>query len=250
MPPIRNKMTIPAGMLHPAGLRDTTVNPDVQATARPPGVTLRPSPGYNTVREGKNQFQGKGPSGGFRPMEFAEDVGGTGAALSVIPGDISSIPNSGELPPADAVIVADRKLKPGFARWLHDGSDTLPDMGDRTKDRPLSKSFWANLNPTSVLRQEYQQSPVLSVAMGAGLVYVVYLLASEFERQVKGNRPGGVGSTVTDVPADAARTGGNVTGDAVEKVGKAADDAVAAIEKATDDAVKSINSAAKSATTD
>lgn len=245
---LRNRMTVPSGMLHPAGLSETFVNPNVQATTRPPGTLLRPSPGYDSVRQGKNQFQGKGPSGGFRPMEFAEDVGGTGAALSVIPGDISSIPETEWLPPADAVIVADRQLKPGWARWLHDGSDTKPDMGDRTGNRPLSSKFWQNLNPTSVLRQEYQKSPVLSVAMGAGLVYVVYLLASEVERQVGGRERGGVGSTVADVPAGAARATGDVTADATEKIGKAADDAVAAIEGATDKAVNKIESAAEKVT--
>lgn len=246
--PLRNRSTVPAGMLHPAGLRDTTVNPNVQATTRPPGTILRPSPGYDSVRQGKNVFQGSGPTGGFRPQAFAEDIGGSGAALSVVPGDVSSIPDSEFLPPADAVIVADRTLKPGWARWLHDGFDTIPDMGDRTRDRPLSKGFWSHLNPTSVLRQEYQQSPALAVAMGAGLVYVVYLLASEFERQVGARKPGGLGSTVSNVPASAARTTGDVTGDAVDKIGKATDDAVAAIEKVTSESVDKITNATKEVT--
>lgn len=243
---LRNRMTVPAGMLHPAGLDETVVNPNVQATTRPAGTLLRPSPGYNTVREGKNIFQGAGPTGGFRPMEFAEDVSGSGAALSVVPGDVSTLPDTEYLP--DAVLVADRKLNPGWASWLHEGMGTMPDMGDRTAARPLSTAFWQNLNPTSVLRSEYQKSPVLSVLMGAGLVYVVYLLGSEFERQVKSDSRGGVGSAVTSVPASAAQTTGDVTSDTIKKIGDAGDNAVKAIENATDKAIDAIESTTKEVT--
>lgn len=245
-----NRMAIPAGMLAPAGLSDTAVNPAIQSTVRPPGTILHPSPGYDSVRIGKNRFQGRGPTGGFLPMEFAEDVGGSGAALSVIPGDTEQLAVTEWLPEeqSQAVVIADRKHNPGWARWLHDGMGTIPDMGDRKQSRPLSKAWFHGLNPTNLLKEEYQQSPELAVAMGAGLVYVVYLLAQEFERQYKRGRGGGLGSTAANVPASGARAVGDVTGDAVDKIGKAADDAVGAIEKATSDAVDKIESTVDKAT--
>lgn len=246
--PLKNKATIPSGMLNPAGLTDTPVNPDIQSTTRPPGVLLQPSPGYDSVRVGKNRFQGKGPTGGFRKMEYAEEVGGTGAALSVVPGSTAQLDETEWLPENQdsvAVVIADRELKPGWAARLHGGLSTIPDMGDRKADRPNSRNFWSNLNPTSVLRDEYRKSPALSVAMGAGLVYVVYLLANEAERQFRS--PRGVGTAVTSVPAAGTKATGEVAGDTIDKIGEAGDNAVKAIESAADEAVTKITQATEKA---
>lgn len=243
---IRNKSTVPSGMLNPAGLVDTFVDPSVQSTTRPPGSILQPSPGYDSVRVGKNIFQGKGPTGGFRPMEFAEEVGATGAAMSAIPGDTAQLAETEWLPEnRDSMIIADRELRPGWASILHGGQNTIPDMGDRSANRPLSKAWFARLNPSNVLRAEYQKSPAVSVAMGAGLVYVVYLLGSEIERNVK--RPRGIGTAVTSVPAAGAQASGDVASDAIDKIGEAGDKAVKAIEDATDKAVDAIGDATKTA---
>lgn len=250
---LRNRSTVAQGMLAPSGYADTPVNPDVQATTRPAGVLLPPSPGYDSVRVGRNRFQGRGPTGGFRRMEFAEDIGGSGAALSVVPGETSMIEASEWLPesadsfPEGTFIIADREHNPGVAMRLHDGQGTIPDMGDRHPSRPLSRAWFANLNPTSVLRQEYQTSPALAVAMGAGLVYVAYLVGNEIERSWRGSRGRGVGSQAASVPAGAAQGAGDTAADAVDKIGEAGDKAVSAINDAADKAVSSITSAAESA---
>lgn len=245
---MRNKMSIPSGMLAPAGLSDTPVNPNIQATTRPPGTLLPASPGYDSVRIGKNRFQGRGPTGGFRPFEFAEEIGGSGAALAIVPGDTSTLPETEWLPDESVAIISDRKHNPGWARWLHDGMGTMPDMGDRKETRPLSKAWFARLNPSNALREEYRQSPEVAVLMGAGLVYIIYLLAQEFERQVKGSSSAGPAETVTNVPASAARASGDVAGETVDKIGEAADKAVEAIENATDKAVDKIESTVKDVT--
>lgn len=250
---IRNKSTIASGMLAPSGYADTPVHPEVQATVRPAGVLLPPSPGFDSVRVGKNRFQGRGPTGGFRPSTFAEDVGGSGAALSVVPGETSRIETSEWLPenadsfPEGTFILADREHNPGVAMILHDGQHTIPDMGDRHPNRPLSRQWFAALNPTSVLRAEYQKSPALSVAMGAGLVYVAYLIGGEIERTYRSNRGRGVGSQAASVPAGAAQGAGDTASDAVEKIGEAGDKAVSAITDAADKAVTAISDAAESA---
>ena len=145
------------------------------------------------------------------------------------------------------MIIADREHKPGTAVMLHEGYGTIPDMGDRTASRPLSRAWFARLNPASVLRQEYQQSPAIAVAMAAGLVYVTYLVAQEAERAYRSNRGRGVGSAVTSPASGAASGAGDVTSDAIDKIGEAGDNAVKAIEGAADKAVDAINDAASSA---
>lgn len=249
--PLRNRSTVPQGMLAPSGYADTHVNPEVQSTVRPAGVLLPPSPGYDSVRVGKNRFQGKGPTGGFRRMQFAEDVGGTGAALSVVPGETSLVEASEWLGrPEDSfpgVIIADREHNPGTALALHEGYATIPDMGDRHPSRPLSRAWFNRLNPSSVLREEYRQSPALAVAMAAGLVGVVYLIANEAERTYRSNRGRGVGSAVTAPASGATQGAADVSSDAIDKIGEAGDKAVSAIEGAADKAVNAIDNAAKSA---
>lgn len=248
---LRNKSTIPSGMLNPAGLADTPVNPAVQSTTRPAGALLPASPGYDSVRVGKNRFQGRGPTGGFRRWEYAEDVGGDGAALAVVPGETSLIDATEWLPePTDpvegSVIISDRALSPGSAVVLHQGESTLPDMGDRHPSRPFSRQWWGSMNPNTVLREEYRESPAIAVTMGIALVYLAYTVAGEFERNFRS--PRGVGSAATSVPSDGARTAGDVSGGALDKIGSAADKAVDRIGEAAENAVKTITDAAKPAT--
>lgn len=247
---LRNKGTVPQGMLAPSGYDSTVPNENVQMTTRPAGALLRPSPGFDSVRVGKNRFQGKGPTGGFRRMEFAEDIGGSGAVLSVVPGQTSMIEASEFLPePSDpvegSVIIADRELNPGAAVILHQGSYVAPDMGDRHPSRPLSRAWFSSMNPANILREEYRESPAVAVGMGVALVLLVNMVAGEFERNYRS--PRGVGTAATGVPAAGARTAGDTTGDAVDKIGEAADKAVDKIGQAADSAVDSIESAAKSA---
>lgn len=252
-----NPGVVAQGMLAPSGYFQDHVDPFVQSTVRPAGSILVESPGYDTIRPGKNRFQGKGPTGGFKPMRFAEDVGGTGAAISIRPnsgddtaGDIQEIADTEWIPDTmreGSMIIADREHNPDIASRLHQGMNTLVDMGDRDSNRPLSKSRWL-VNPIGMFRADLQESPAITVAATVGLVVLLHILATDVERQYRGYRGGGLGSTITSVPAAGVSGGGEAAGDAVDKIGKAADNAVNKIEKVTDDAVGAISKAASSAT--
>lgn len=246
---LRNKATIPNGMLAPAGLATGAADPNVQSTVRPAGTLLQPSPGYDTIRLAKNQFQGRGATGGFRPMTFAEDVGGTGAALSVIPGTTSIIEASEWLasPTDGAMIIADRPTEgaSGFAQVLHEAYHTIPDMGDRHPDRPRSRAHW--LAQFQALRQE---SPAMAVAAALGALMLLNILARDVERGMGGYSPRGVGSAATGVPAAAASAGGNAADDiaqqtskSLEQIGETTDKAVADIGRAAESAVTKIENA-------
>lgn len=245
---LRNKSAVPAGMLAPSGLAQDTVSPAVQSTTRPGGTLLQPSPGYDTIRLGKNQFQGRGHTGGFRPMTFAEDIGGTGAALGVIPGDTTPLEASEWVDAGEgAVIISDRPTEGarGFAEVLHEAYGTIPDMGDRTADRPRSVSTFLGS-----VQAAYRHSPAITVAAALGALMLINIIARDVERSAGGYSPRGVGSAVTDVPAAGASAGGNVTKDvadqtstSLKQIGDAADKAVQDIGRAADGAVSRIERA-------
>jgi hypothetical protein len=249
----KNPALIPQGMLNPSGLRqDYLIDPVVQSTVRPAGSLLRSSPGYDTVRVGKNRFQGKGPTGGFREMEFAEDVGGSGAAISVVPGDTSQIASSEWLPEnpeqidEGSFIIADRNTQVGgTAMTKHEAGHVLADMGDRHPGRPLSKAMFTH--PVKMLREDYAANPVITVLASAGLVMVAWIVGNDLEREYRGRSGKGIVSDTVAVPA----SGAAVSGDEVEKVtgaiSKAGEDAVKAIGDAADAAVDSVNEAGKAA---
>lgn len=250
----RNKSVIPSGLLAPAGETETYVNPAVQSTVRPPGTLLMPSPGYHSIRVGKNVFQRGVPTGGFRKQEFAEDVGGTGAVLAVVPGETAEIAASewlptgeGEYVPEGTVLISDRKLDPGYASYGGEAYNTIPDMGDRTPERPLSRATWLR-HPFSFVTSEYHVHPLATIVGSIALVYLGGVVVSDLERSYRSNRGRGPASAVTAAPAAGAQTAGDVSAGAVDKVGKAADDAVERIGKATDDAVEAIESAGKKVT--
>ena len=246
MAKIRNKSTVPQGMLAPNGFVDTAVNPAVQATTRPPGMLLAPSPGYDSVRAGKDQFGGKGPRGGFRRMDFAEDVGAGGAALSVVPGDVAGIAATewplGEpgVTPEGTVLIADRSLEPGFSRQLHEGQNTLPDMGDRTPDRPLSQnvSRWV-WHPAMMFKDEWRQKPAVAVAAAVGFVVILTVVADDLEKEYRARRGRGI-TGAAETPPAASR---DVVDTGVEKISSTAESAVNRIEKVTEDAVNAISQA-------
>jgi hypothetical protein len=229
-------------MLNPSGLAQDDVNAAVQSTTRPGGTLLQPSPGYDTIRLGKNRFQSnRGHTGGFRPMTFAEDIGGTGAALAVIPGDTAPIEASEWVGQGDgAVIISDRPTEAtsGFAEILHEAYNTIPDMGDRTADRPRSVQHWLGQ-----ARAMYRHSPAVTVAAALGALMLVNIVARDVERSASGYRPRGVGSAVTDAPAAATQAGGS----SVDDVAKAGSDAMRGIGEAADKAVADIGRAADSA---
>lgn len=255
-----NKAVLPQGMLAPSGYYQDAVDPVVQSTVRPFGTLLPPSPGYDSVRVGKNRFQGKGPTGGFRQMEFAEDIGGTGAALAVVPGDTSQIEASEWLPededsfPEGSMIVSDRAQAgssaseaSGFAAELHEGMATIADMGDRHPARPLSKSQWL-VNPIGLFRADYRESPAITVAATGALVCLLTYIARDFERNFSARRGGG-GVAADTAAAETApvNTATDVAQDGVKKVSDATDEAVNQIGNATEEAVRKISDAADAA---
>lgn len=255
MPLLRNKSSVPSGMLAPSGLAQTLVNPAVQSTTRPPGTLLAPSPGYDSVRAGKNVFQGRGPTGGFKPLTFAEDVGGTGSVLSVVPGQTSAIDASSWLPesldslPEGSLIIADRTHEPGFAQRLHEAYGTIPDMGDRIASRPLSRGILSN--PIGLFRTDYQEHPAMTVLATGALVWLISVIARDAERMINGYRPRSVGTAVSEPVAAVPETAGDITkqitdatGEAVNRIGQAADSAVNKISSATESAVNKIDNAA------
>lgn len=235
-------------MLAPSGYAQTAVNPAVQSTTRPPGTLLPPSPGYDSVREGKTVFQGHGPTGGFRPLEFAEDVGASGAAISITPGDTSQIESSSWLPDESGeiqegtMIVSDRNPVKRVAHRLHEGNFTIPDMGDRHPGRPLTMAWLKN--PISVFDKDYRERPVFTVLAASALVALAYIVGNDLEREYKSRRGGGVASEAAAVPESGAATGGDEVDRATKAITSAAETAVDKIGKVADDVAATIKSAA------
>jgi hypothetical protein len=248
----RNPAVIPQGMLAPSGYaEDYLVDPVVQSTTRPAGSILVPSPGFDTIRRGKNRFQGKGPTGGFRQFEFAEDIGGSGAALAVEPGDTASIAATEWLEegedqvPEGSMIIADRNGDPHtVATTLHEGMHTIADMGDRSPGRPLSRFLH---NPAGVLRQDYRENPIVTVLASAGVVALAYMLGNDLEREYRSRRGGSVASEAAAVPASGVAVSGDSTEEVTGKISDAGDKAVDAIADAAKDAVDAIRVAGEEA---
>lgn len=257
MPKIRNKSTIPQGMLAPNGLYNTPVDPFVQSTTRPPGTLLESSPGYDSIRMGKNLFQRGVPTGGFRPQTFAEEIGGQGSALSVIPGSTSVdeasewLPENEDSLPEGSVIIADRSMPNDFASELHGGYNTIPDMGDRHPSRPLSRQAanWL-YHPVQSFKTSFGESPITAVIGGVGFVVLLSILAHDAEREFnkrRGNTLTGAVETPPAVSADVTDRGVNAvattTTKGVDAIEKATNEAISAISEAGKDVVKSIESA-------
>lgn len=248
----QNRAVVAQGMLAPSGYLDTAPDPVVQSTVRPYGTLLKSSPGYASIRQGKNRFQGRGPTGGFRPWQFAEDVGGTGAALAVIPGDTSLdevtewLPEDTDSMPEGAMIISDRTQSEGFATELHEAEAIIPDMGDRHPARPLSKSRWL-VNPVGMFRADLRENPSMTILASLGFVGLVTYIANDLERQYRSRRGSSITTAATAAPAAAVATTGDAAEDSVKKVSDAADAAVDSIRSATNEAVDTIKSTANDA---
>lgn len=247
-----NSGIVAQGMLAPSGYVNPAVDPVVQSTTRPAGTLLKASPGYDTIRPGKNKFQGKGPTGGFRAWRFAEDVGGTGAALSVIPGDTSLdevtewLPEDPDSMPEGNMIVADRKTPTNLATYMHEGLDTIADMGDRDIARPLSKSKWLQ-NPLDLFRADLKEKPAVTVAATIGLIVIIGYVSNDAERQFRSRRGRTLGSTAAATVETPPRVATDAVEDSVKKIGDATDNAVSKIGAAADAAVSAVEDTAKAA---
>lgn len=243
----RNSSIIPSGMLAPSGYQQTPVNPVVQSTTRPPGSLLPSSPGYDSVREGKTVFQGQGPTGGFKPLEFAEDVGASGAAISITPGDTTQIESSSWLPDESgeieegSMIVSDRNPVKRIAHRLHEGNFTIPDMGDRHPGRPNTMAWLKN--PISMFDKDYRERPIFTVIAASALVGLTYIIGNDLEREYKSRRGRGVASAVGAAPEAGAATSGDEVDRATRKVTDTVNDAVKVITDAADGAANTIKTA-------
>lgn len=185
-------------------------------------------------------------------MEFAEDVGGSGAAISIVPGDTSQIASSEWLPEdpeqidEGSFIIADRNTQVGgTAMTKHEARHIIPDMGDRSPGRPLSRLMWQH--PVKMLREDYAANPVVTVLASVGFVIIAKIVGDDLEREYRSRRGGGIVSDTVAVPA----SGTAVSGDEIDKVttaiSDAGDKAVQAIGDAADAAVDSVNEAGKAA---
>jgi hypothetical protein len=249
----KNPAIIPQGMLNPSGLRqDYLMDPVVQSTTRPAGTLLRSSPGFDSVRVGKNRFQGKGPTGGFREMEFAEEVGGSGAAISIVPGDTSQIASSEWLPEdpeqiqEGSFIIADRNTQIGASAMMkHEAQKILTDLGDRSPGRPLSTAFLKN--PVGMLRKDYRENPVVTILAAAGLTFMAYMVGNDLEREYRSRRGGGIVSETVAVPASGTAVSGDEVDKATSAISDAGNKAVNAIDEAAKAAVDSVGEAGKAA---
>jgi hypothetical protein len=198
-------------------------------------------------------LRGKGPTGGFLPFEFAEDIGGSGTATGmIVPGDVSSVADTEWLPEdpeqieGGSFVIADRGVQIGAPAMIkHEGERVLADLGDRSPGRPLSRSFWEKAGAT--LKGDYQQNPVVTVLVGAGIVALAYMIGSDAEGQYRRRRGNSVASAGVAVPAAGAATAGDETDKAANAVADAGDKAVKAIQDAADTAVGAVREAGETA---
>jgi hypothetical protein len=278
---LRN-VAIPSGDLYPNGLTIIPPNGEIQSTVRPPGWLFRKSAGYASIRPGKSSFQDGEHGLGihFVPQRYAEDVGSYtdmhGYPLLVDKEkaahltDLADLPGSdrldddGTITPYEAgankgVMLSDGKQAPVGGRDIRESEKTIKDMGDRTIGRPYSRAtaFGDSVlhNPVGMFRQEWHDSPVKAVAVASGVVGIIYLVASNLEREFR-SRGGGVGAVgsapvaaagatvasathtanqAATAAGEAAKAAASAAGDAAEAAGKAAE----GVTDAVADAVKS-----------
>lgn len=182
-------------------------------------------------------------------MEFAEDVGNTGAAISITPGDTAPIEETQWLPNDEGdveegtMIVKDRGPKKRYAHVLHEAERILPDMGDRSPGRPRTRQWLQN--PMNVLREDYRQNPVFTLAAAAGIVTVAWIVGNDLEREYKSRRGRGVAGAASAVPEATAATGGDEGDKVVKNVEDVVTGALGKIEAAINTGVKAIEDTVK-----
>lgn len=269
------RVAIPAGTLYPSGLPVVVPREEVQATTRPQGGLFVSSAGFRTVRPGANRFQSgfHGLGIGFTPLRFAEDLsqydapGGIPAMVTQEQaqqhGDIADIPGSESLDSGGVsqdqesgrTLVAQGKGMP-----VHDGVtdphaplNTVPDMGDRSPGRPLTRQFYGFgrafiRNPVSAFRSEYAQNHWVALAGASLILGGVYVVARDFERSYRGRRGRGVASSAAAAPAAGVETAGREAARATEVAAEATAAAGEAVKTAGQEVEKATKEVASAAT--
>jgi hypothetical protein len=265
-------VAIPSGDLFPSGIRDRIPDVGVQSTVRPPGWLFRSSVGFPTVRPGKNGFQdASGGLGiGFTPMHYAEDITQEGEHHGIpalvdqsrIPGDVTEIPGS-EYLGVDGMMSAtdvaqnkgpyhgrDNSLPSddGRSAYGHDPHNTLPDMGDRNPNRPLTRAYWMGFakNPTTMFRAEWQDHPITAIATAAVGIGLAYVIGSDFERiwaRRRSNSP--VKPLTTDVVEKPVKTVATAPIAAVETAAEEVEKVTTAAAETVKDASEAVKDAAE-----
>lgn len=247
-------VAVPSGAVYPDGLPETYADPDIQSSVRPEGSYFVKSEGYETIRPGKTEFQhNAGPGIHFTPLRFAEDVAMPNSLpvmvdVSTAPdhADIADLPGSqnltidGQASEQERILIgeSDRSTPVGGA-VRHRGTKTLPDMGDREPNRPLSQVFHGLADPVEAFKAEYSKNPLMALAAAGIGVTLVYMIARDFDSNYRRRGGGGTRTPARDAAAvtpAAADTGSGV-------VVKAADTAAAVVEdvaKAADKVVDSV----------
>lgn len=272
------RVAIPSGDLYPSGLTVIPANPNVQQTVRPEGWLFRGSQGFPTVRPGENRYQDghHGMGIGFTPLRYAEDItrqgepGGVPAMVDQdnIPADITDIPGSGMLTSEgllDPDFVADNRgtlhsKGKGFPSDDGTGRDphrTPADMGDREGRRPLTSAYWFGYvkDPTRMFRSEWQQNPVMALAVAGVGITVAYIVGRDFEKAWANRRRSSPErplvedaashpvKTVATAPVAAVETAAETakkTTDAAAEAVEGAAEAVKDVGKAVEDTAKEV----------
>jgi hypothetical protein len=264
------RVAIPQGDIYPSGIPVVPPNAGVQSTVRPESWLFHQSAGFHTIRPGKHKFQSGhyGLGHDFTALRYAEDVSawdnnkGLPAIISqddaFLHADIAEIPGSqyltsdGRISSADDV-QANRgaMISQGKDTPHHDGSGdihaplhTVPDMGDRRADRPLTRQ-WLNSvlhNPVSWFRDEWQTHPVTAIAVAGLGISIAYMVGRDIDTQIEGRRRGSgpVASSAAAAPATVA-----AAGDEAKRATDAAADSVkaagSAVKEATDAAADAVS---------
>lgn len=262
-------VAVPSGSIYPDGIQPVAVNPAIQSTVRPGGHKFRSSPGYESVRPGKNGYQDgyHGLGIHFVPQRFGEDVGQYaspgGLPRMVDPKasktvDLADLPGSDRLDDAGKLtaemvnanegvkLVGDTNFPTGGAD-IRESEKTLPDMGDRAATRPFTRAFWDSAfgNPVKLFSSEYHESPTAAIIMAGVGIGLAYMVGSEIEREWKKRRRPGVVGTVATAPAATAAA----SGETVREATGAVNDAVTAAGKAAAEATSAAGDAAEAAGT-
>lgn len=226
-------VALASGELYPNGVDVSPANPDIQATVRPLGWLFHQSAGYPTVRVGTHKIDIAHPSGQsihFTPVRLAEnlqprDQGASGppAMIDMTNGgdtaDIADLPGSeyldgeGKLPAWAGNQNRGPYLADGTGAPVSDGTpryggNVARDMGDRDPERFVTKAFYDRLlvNPNVVLRDNFQQDPVITSIWAIFVVGGIGLLAGNIERafRSRAGRGRGVAASAGAAPAAAA----------------------------------------------
>lgn len=247
-------VAVPSGDLYPNGIPRTFADPVVQSTSHVPGTFFQESPGFESIRPGRNRLQ-KGYRGfgiHFTPQRYAEDVGQKGLPLmvetdAVDSADIAELPGSERLDDAgkataqeDRVLLAETGNAPTSLDTVAGRHAHTMDL-DGIRDEGQRWTRGLLLNPVDFLSDEYRRTPVKAVVIAGGIVSLVYVISRDFERSYnRRKRRAGIAAA----PAAAVETTGTTAATVVETPVKVVKEVAEAVGDAAEDATKVVADAA------